>query len=169
MNFIYFSVPNYCQSICPKQTTLEEDRELFWKFSSILCLWFEIQGRRTDNFFDWVLNTDTFSFNKMHLKIFVKWRQFFLSLNVLITLKDMGRVHPHHITTKHKLCAYFMTMHYAIPLPTSARGVNISTSPDCRDVARKQILEGTQNFWEVFNVVHTSSVTEKGGSLVVFT
>ena len=27
-------------------------------FSSILCLWFEIQRRRTVNFFDWVLNTD---------------------------------------------------------------------------------------------------------------
>ena len=51
------SVPSYCQSVCPKQTTLEEDRELFTKFSSILCLWFEIQARRADNFFDWVLNT----------------------------------------------------------------------------------------------------------------
>ena len=47
---------------CPKQATLEEDRELFLKFSSILCLWFEIQGRRTDNFFDWVLNTGKFVF-----------------------------------------------------------------------------------------------------------
>ena len=45
------SVPNYCQSVSPKQTTLEEDRELFKNFSSILCLWFDIQGRRTDNFF----------------------------------------------------------------------------------------------------------------------
>ena len=53
------SVPNYCQSVSPKQTTLEEDRELFQNFSSILCLWFEIQGSRTDNFFGWVLNTDT--------------------------------------------------------------------------------------------------------------
>ena len=44
--------------VCPKQQiTLEEDRELFLRFSSILCLWFEIQGRRTDNFFDSVLNT----------------------------------------------------------------------------------------------------------------
>ena len=50
-------VPNYCQSVCLKQTTLEEDRELFLRFSSILCLWFEIQGRRTDNFFYWVLST----------------------------------------------------------------------------------------------------------------
>ena len=41
----------------PEADNLEEDWELFWKFSSILCLWFEIQGRRTDNFFDWVLNT----------------------------------------------------------------------------------------------------------------
>ena len=53
------SVPNYCQSVSPKQTTLEEDRELFKNFSSILCLWFDIQGRRADNFFYWVLNTDT--------------------------------------------------------------------------------------------------------------
>ena len=52
------SVPNYCQSVSPKPTTLDEDWELFLNFSSILCLWFEIQGRRTDNFFDWVFNTD---------------------------------------------------------------------------------------------------------------
>ena len=51
------SVPNYCQSVSPKQTTLEEDWEHFLDFSSILCLWFKIQGSRTDNFFDWVLNT----------------------------------------------------------------------------------------------------------------
>ena len=51
------SVPNYCQSVSPKQTTLEEDREFFKDFSSILCLWFEIQGSRTGNFFGWVLNT----------------------------------------------------------------------------------------------------------------
>ena len=54
---ILSSVPNYCQSVSPKQTTLEEDRELFKNFSSILCLWFAIQGSRTDNFFGWVLNT----------------------------------------------------------------------------------------------------------------
>ena len=61
----HISVPNYCQSVCPKQTTLEEDRELFGRFSSILCLWFEIQGRRTDNFFDWVLNTFTLTYCKI--------------------------------------------------------------------------------------------------------
>ena len=57
----YSSVPNYCQSVSPKQTTLEEDWELFKKFSSILCLWFEIQGSRTDNFFDefWTLHIVT--------------------------------------------------------------------------------------------------------------
>ena len=38
--------------------TLEEDLELFKIFPSILYLWFEIQGSRTDKFFDWVLNTD---------------------------------------------------------------------------------------------------------------
>ena len=54
----YTSVPNYCQSVSPKQTILEEDWELFSNFTSILCLWFEIQGSRTDNFIDWVLNTD---------------------------------------------------------------------------------------------------------------
>ena len=57
LNMSYTSVPNYCQSVSPKQTTLEEDWELFLNFSSILCLWFKIQGSRTDNFFDWVLNT----------------------------------------------------------------------------------------------------------------
>ena len=51
------SVPNYYQSVSPKQTNLEEDLELFLNFSSILCLWFEIQGSRTDNFFYWVLKT----------------------------------------------------------------------------------------------------------------
>ena len=53
----FFSVPNYCQSVSPKQTTLEEDWELFKNFSSILFLQFEIQHNRTDNFVDWVLNT----------------------------------------------------------------------------------------------------------------
>ena len=137
---------------------------IIWTNAGILL----IQTSET-NFSEILNEIHTFSFNKMHLKMLsVKWWHFFISLNVLITLKDMGRVHPHHITTKHKLCAYFMTMHTAIPLPTSARGVNISTSPDCRDVARKQILEGTQNFWEVFSVVYTSSVTEKGEFLVCF-
>ena len=36
------SVPNYCQSVSPKQTTLEEDLEPFLNFSLISCLWFEI-------------------------------------------------------------------------------------------------------------------------------
>ena len=31
--------------------------ELFVDFSSILCLWLEIQGMRTYNFFDWISNT----------------------------------------------------------------------------------------------------------------
>ena len=62
--FTHTSVPNYCQSVSPKQTTLEEDPELFKKFSSILCLWFEIQGSRTDNFFDefWTLHTHTHTY-----------------------------------------------------------------------------------------------------------
>ena len=37
--------------------TLEEDQELFVDFSLIFCWWFEIQGKRTYNFFDWVSNT----------------------------------------------------------------------------------------------------------------
>ena len=40
----FSSVPNYCRSVCPKQTIWGEDWELFKKISSILCLWFEIQG-----------------------------------------------------------------------------------------------------------------------------
>ena len=50
------SVGNSHRSAIPRPTTLEEDRERF-DFSSILCLWFEIQGLRTYNFFDWVSNT----------------------------------------------------------------------------------------------------------------
>ena len=51
------SVGNSHRSASPRPTTLEEDRELFVDFSSISCLWFEIQGMRTYNFFDWVSNT----------------------------------------------------------------------------------------------------------------
>ena len=51
------SVGNSHRSAGPRPTTLEEDRKLFVNFSSILCLWFEIQGMRTYNFFDWVSNT----------------------------------------------------------------------------------------------------------------
>ena len=52
------SVGNSHRSASPRPTTLEEDRKLFVKFSLILCLWFEIQGLRTYNFFDWISNTD---------------------------------------------------------------------------------------------------------------
>ena len=55
-NYIY-SVGNSHRSAGPRPTTLEEDRKLFVDFSSILCLWCEIQGMRTYNFFDWVSNT----------------------------------------------------------------------------------------------------------------
>ena len=51
------SVGNSHRSASPRPTTLEEDRKLFVKFSLILCLWFEIQGLRTYNFFDWISNT----------------------------------------------------------------------------------------------------------------
>ena len=54
------SVPNYCQSVCPKQTTLEEDRELFLKifFNFMFMIW---DSRQEDwqFFFYWVLNTVT--------------------------------------------------------------------------------------------------------------
>ena len=51
------SVGNSHRSASLRPTTLEEDWNLFADFSSILCLWFEIQGLRTYNFFDWVSNT----------------------------------------------------------------------------------------------------------------
>ena len=51
------SVGNSHRSAGPRPTTLKEDRELFVDFSSILCLWFEIQDMRTYNFFDWISNT----------------------------------------------------------------------------------------------------------------
>ena len=44
------SVPNFCPS-----ASFGGGLGLFF---SISFLWFEIQDRRTDNFFDWVLNTD---------------------------------------------------------------------------------------------------------------
>ena len=52
------SVGNLCQSACLRSITLEEDRKLFVDFSSILCFWFEIQGMRTYNVFEWVSNTE---------------------------------------------------------------------------------------------------------------
>ena len=52
-----FSVGNSHRSTGPRPTTLEEDREHFVNFSFFLCLRFEIQGMRTYNVFDWVLNT----------------------------------------------------------------------------------------------------------------
>ena len=51
------SVGNFHSTAGPRPTTLEEDREIFVDFSSILCLWFQILGMRTYNFFDWVSNT----------------------------------------------------------------------------------------------------------------
>ena len=45
------SVGNSHRSASPRPTTLEEDWELLADFSSILCLWFEIQAMRTYNFF----------------------------------------------------------------------------------------------------------------------
>ena len=51
------SVGNSHRSASPRPTTLEEEWELFVNFSLILYLWFEIQGLRTYNFFDWISNT----------------------------------------------------------------------------------------------------------------
>ena len=48
---------NLHETVSLRLTTLEEDRELFVDFSSIWCLWLEIQGTRT-NFFDRVSNSD---------------------------------------------------------------------------------------------------------------
>ena len=56
------SVVNTHRSVGPRPTTLEKERELFVDFSSISCLWFEIQGMRTDNFFDWNSNTASMSY-----------------------------------------------------------------------------------------------------------
>ena len=56
------SVGNSHRSASPRPTTLEGDRELFVDFSSILYLWFEIQGMRTYNFFDGVSNTAHITF-----------------------------------------------------------------------------------------------------------
>ena len=52
-----WSVGNSHRSTGPRPTTLEEDWKLFVDFSSILYLWFEIEGMRTYNFFDSVSNT----------------------------------------------------------------------------------------------------------------
>ena len=51
------SVGNSHRPASPRPTTLEKERKLFVDFSSILCLWFEIQAMRTYNIFDWVSNT----------------------------------------------------------------------------------------------------------------
>ena len=49
-NILSDSVGNSHRSASPRSTTLEEDWELFVDFSSIKCLWFEIQAMRTYNF-----------------------------------------------------------------------------------------------------------------------
>ena len=94
------SVPNYCQSVSPKQTTLEEDRELFKNFSSILCLWFDIQGRRTDNFFYWVLNTDTEVIN-LDLQGHTAISNPRNGISTLLLYTDLGR--PRGITRRNVL------------------------------------------------------------------
>ena len=65
---IRHSVGNSHRSASPRQTALEEDRELFVNFSLILCLWFEIQDLRAYNFFDWISNTDNI-FIKRHMAV----------------------------------------------------------------------------------------------------
>ena len=54
-----FPVINQCWKLAPVRGRQlgRKKGELFIIFSSILCLWFEIQGMRTYNFFQWVSNT----------------------------------------------------------------------------------------------------------------
>ena len=66
------SVGNSHRSASPRPTTLEADRELFVNFSLILCLWFEIQGLRTYNFFDWISNT-----------VYKPWKYYWLSCTLV--------------------------------------------------------------------------------------
>ena len=53
----------------------EEDRELFVDFSSILCLWFDIQDMRTYNFFDQVPKTGVNRWTQ-HTEAKTKWLTF---------------------------------------------------------------------------------------------
>ena len=62
LNVDIYIVGNSHRSAGLRPTILEEDRELFVNFSLILCLWFEIQGKRTYNFFDWLSNTGHIQF-----------------------------------------------------------------------------------------------------------
>ena len=80
---LFTSVGNSHRPASPRPTTLEEDRELFVDFPSISCLWFEIQGMRTYNFFDWVSNT------AFHWKLLAE---------SLLWLDDVYKHHP--ITAK---------------------------------------------------------------------
>ena len=68
------SVGNSHRPAGPRPTTLEEDWELFVDFSSISCLWFEIQGMRTYNFFDRVSNTDVCYISTILFRVWwVEW------------------------------------------------------------------------------------------------
>ena len=71
-----FSVGNSHRSAIPRPTTLEEDRERFADFSSILCLWFEIQAMRTYNFFDWVSNTECIQPKHLQKSCWISWWYF---------------------------------------------------------------------------------------------
>ena len=75
------SVGNSHRSASPRPTTLEEDREIFVDFSSILCLWIEIQGMRTYNFFDWVSNTDENKHKQKYVKLY-KWYDILININI---------------------------------------------------------------------------------------
>ena len=85
---LFSSVPNYCQSVSPKQTTLEEDRELFKNFSSILCLWFEIQAGGLTTFLVefWTLylvyfgSANTFRCTTVVLMLFIKNNKNYLAV-----------------------------------------------------------------------------------------
>ena len=54
---VSYSVGNSHRSAGLRPTTLGEDRKHFIDFSSVLCLWLQIKGMRTYNFFGLLSNT----------------------------------------------------------------------------------------------------------------
>ena len=59
-------------------------------FSSILCLWFEIRGMRTYNFFDWISNTGEQSVISVHALIHLWWWSDFAIVFVIFLLFTTG-------------------------------------------------------------------------------
>ena len=54
----YGSVPNFCQSICPKQTTMEEEWDFFQDFLQFYVYDLRFKAGGLTTFFFWVLNND---------------------------------------------------------------------------------------------------------------